>query len=361
MKTGIHSLKELAAEITRRSKAKKDVVASSGAIVIAPHDKEVKAQIGTELFGINDVAHRQIQGHLKIPAEYYDRMRKDQPGLLANNINVWLHRSGEKRLVRTLDGNVRAFLSDRYRPLENEDLARAVLPVLTKMKLDVMSCAITDTRLFIKAVDPAVTRELAKVGAKWGDNMHKIVRVASPAITIQNSEVGFSALSVLVGIYDAFCSNLASFSERSARKYHIGGKHDIGDEAYAMLSDDTRRKTDAALWGQIGDVTKAAFNKAHFNELVDKIEATRSDKIEGDIIQVVSFASKKFGMTDAEGSDVLQHLIEGGDLSRFGLYNAVTRTAEDLDDYDRASDFERMGGKIIELPRKEWAEVAQAA
>lgn len=369
MKTGIHSLQEMAVEIERRSKAKKDVVTSSRSInAFTEYDEQekptIKVMIGGErgiIAGINDVAHNQIQGHLKIPADYYKRMRSDAPNLLVENINEWLHRSDEKRLVRMLDNNVRAFLSDKYRPLENEDLARAVLPVLMRLKLDVMSCAITDTRLFIKAIDPAVTRKLAELGAKMGDGKSTIIRMASPAITIQNSEVGFSALSILVGIYDTWCSNLSTFSERSARKYHIGQKHDIGDEAYAMLSDDTRRKTDAALWAQIGDVTKAAFDKVQFNQLCDKVEATRTDKIEGDVVKAVTFATKKFGMTEAEGSDVLQHLIEGGDLSRFGLYNAVTRTAEDLDDYDRATDFERMGGKIIELPKSEWKEFAQAA
>jgi len=34
---------------------------------------------------------------------------------------------------------------------------------------------------------------------------------------------------------------------------------------------------------------------------------------------------------------LLRHLIEGGDLSQYGLINAVTRTAEDAKFYDRAS------------------------
>ena len=61
----------------------------------------------------NDVAHRQIAARLEIPAKYYDRMRTEAPQMLAKNVNHWLHAQPETRMIRTLDGNVRAFLSDR--------------------------------------------------------------------------------------------------------------------------------------------------------------------------------------------------------------------------------------------------------
>ena len=56
-----------------------------------------------------------------------------------------------------------------------------------------------------------------------------------------------------------------------------------------------------------------------------------------------------------------QHLILGGSLTQYGLHAAITRTAEDLADYDRATAFEQLGGKIIELPRAEWRALATAA
>lgn len=363
MKTGIHSLQALAAEIDRRAKAKEDFVTKAKALTIVPVDNDIHLRMGDREFGVNSIAHKQLQGYLKIPADYYDRMKRETPDLLAQNVNTWLHRSDEKRMIRVLDGDVRAIPSDKYRPLENEDLASAVLPVLMKLDLEVMSAAITDTKLYIKAVDKGVVRELAKTGAKFGDGGHTIVRRPnSPAVTISNSEVCMGALSVLVGLWDQFCSNLASFAERSARKYHVGTRHELGgDETYAMLSDETRRVTDEALWRQIGDVTKAAFDQQQFNTLCDKVEGTRNDKIDGDVIEVIKMTSKRFSLNETEGKSVLKHLIDGGDLSRFGLYNAITRTAEDLDDYDRASDFERLGGQIIELPKTEWTALAKAA
>ena len=53
--------------------------------------------------------------------------------------------------------------------------------------------------------------------------------------------------------------------------------------------------------------------------------------------------------------------FEKGDLSGFGLVNAVTHYSQDVDDYDRATDFEALGGKLIELAPTEWKGLAHAA
>lgn len=359
MKTG-KNLQELQAEIERRAKLKKDVVVNTSNMSMPDAETLTINTMGESK--INALAHRQIAEYAGIPAIYYDKMRDKAPGLLSDNVNTWFAQNKEDRLVRMMGDDVRAFLSDKYRPLENEDLAEAIIPVLQDMDVDVMSSEITETRLYIKVVDKRVTRELLAKGGKFGDGQHNIVRCLAPSITISNSEVGKGALSVLGGVYDSFCSNLATFGERSVRKYHVGGKHEITESAiFALLSDETRRKTDEATFAQIKDVVKGAFEKSKFDSLCDKIAETQTQKIEGDVVKVVSFAAKKFGMTETERSAVQTHLIEGADLSRFGLYNAVTRTAQDLADYDRATEFERMGAGVIELGPKDWQEMARAA
>jgi hypothetical protein len=46
---------------------------------------------------------------------------------------------------------------------------------------------------------------------------------------------------------------------------------------------------------------------------------------------------------------VLRHLIVEGDLSAYGLGNAVTNYSQDVGGYDRATEFKALGGKLIEL------------
>lgn len=362
MKQGL-SIVELATELHRQQSTKKDIVASTEHMqVVVPYGtKATRLEIGKELdFGINDIGHKQIAAEVGIPAQYYNRMREEAPELLANNVNTWFRNQPKERMVRTLDGDARAFLSDKFRPLENSDLAEAVLPPLLELGVEVLSCNVTATKLYIKAVDKRILADVPS-GRRIGDGSHVFFDTVSPAIVISNSEVGMGALSVETSIFTKVCTNLATIGQ-TVRKTHLGAKHEIADGLYGLLSDQTRRLTDAALWGQVRDVVKGAFEEARFRALVDeKLLGLSEQKIEGDPIKVVDLSAKRFGLTEGEKTSVLRHLIEGGDLSRYGLFNAVTRSAEDLDDYDRASDFEKLGGKIIELPRNEWQELARAA
>ena len=106
---------------------------------------------------------------------------------------------------------------------------------------------------------------------------------------------------------------------------------------------------------------KAAFSPERFNANALKLAGAAADVIEGKVEKVVEVAAVRFGLADSTRENVLKHLISGGDLSRFGLINAVTAASQDETDYDRASDLERLGGQIIEMPRSEWSQLAKAA
>lgn len=368
MKIG-KSLVDLATEIQRRAGAKHDYVAKAEALSVAAvgETKDLKLSVGDEQFGIGEITHDQIGQYLQIPSAYYDRCRHENPDLLAYNVNAWFAQSqGQRRMVRTLDGNARAFLSDKFRPIENEDLCEAILPLLLDGgKFDIVSCEVTERKLYIKVVDHSVTRKLAETGNYMGDGAHRIVRIAAPAITISNSEVGHGALSIQAGIFDSFCSNLSFFAARSMKKYHVGARHDLlGEDVVAMLSQATQNLTNAALMSQVRDVVTTAFNKERFNELCDMVDGTAAQVIDKDtdVVKLVNLTGKRIGLTEGENKGVLNALIAGADMTRFGVYNAITRFASDVDSYDRASELERAGAAVIELAQPEWQRLlAEAA
>ena len=76
---------------------------------------------------------------------------------------------------------------------------------------------------------------------------------------------------------------------------------------------------------------------------------------------VVSLASKDFNITEEESTGVLQRLIEGKDLTLYGLSNAVTRFSQDVDSYDRATALEGIGYNILSMPRQQWNRINQMA
>lgn len=355
------SLNELAAEVVRRRDHKKDFVVQTNALKMLADSEEVAVEFGDFMFGVNDHAHLQLAQYTGIYKPYYDKMKNEAPELLAANVNEWLTRTAEPRMLRCLDGNLRGFLSEKYRPLDNDMLLEAILPPLQAAGAQIISCDVTDSKLYIKAVDERIKNDIP-AGKAMGDGSHTIFDTVCPAITISNSEVGTGSLSVQTSIFTKACTNLATFGDRSLRKAHLGGAAiDLGENLYAMLSDQTKRLTDAALWAQARDVVTNAFNEAKFNGLCGELRNANAAKIEGDPVKVVELTAKKIGANDNERSSILRHLIEGGNLSQYGLFNAITRTAEDLSSYDRATEFERFGGQIIELPKNEIQAILKAA
>lgn len=357
------TIQDMLREVERQTETRKDYLAETTALEMVPAEGKgvALAMRGNGTLPANDIAHRQIAEHVGIPAKYYDRMKSEAPQLLSNNVNHWFKANPSKRMIRSLDGNMRAFLSNGFRPLENFDLCQAVVPVLIEKGMDIVSCEITERRLYIKAVDKTIQRDIPKGGGKMGDGGHTIFDTCSPACVISNSEVGMGSLSIEGGMLTKACTNLAFFKQRSMKKYHVGGRHEVGENIAELLSDQTKRLTDAAVWSQVRDVVTNIFDAVRFEESLIAVKAMTSQKIEGDPVKAVESVARRFTFNEDEKSAVLRHLIENADLSRYGIFNAITRTGQDLDSYDRATEFERMGGEVIELERDAWREIALAA
>lgn len=347
MKMG-RSLQELAIELDRQSRTKRDLIVDTGAIHM-----DTSGSLGTSLdvgaagrFSINEIAHRQIGQHLKIPATYYDRMRTEVPELLARNVNGWFaHTPDTRRMLRTLDGTARAFLSDRYRRIDNYEVAQTVLPIIGKMNgATVESCELTDSRLYIKVVDPRVTAEVVK-----GD-------IVQAGVIITNSEVGMGSVNVSPLIFRLVCSNGMIAQDAGIRKYHVGRLNESGGDNYDIFRDETIEADDRAFLMKLEDTVRAAVDQAQLSRLVDKLRETIGAKIAAATVpKVVELTTKEFGLTQNEGQGVLGHLIAGGDLSLYGLANAVTRHAQDVESYDRSTELEATGYKIITMSPALWS------
>lgn len=360
MKQG-RTLTELAHEIERQAKAKHDYIAASATLKMQDDGKTIRlGDIGA--FGVTGVAHRQLAEKLGVPYVYYEKLQAKHPDLLAQNVNALAVREPTRNMVRTLDGNIRGFMSDRFRPLDNYDLLDAVLPTIVDSGAVVESCDVTDTRLYIKVVMPWLDRELpVPEGLKMGQGHNWFVRKIIGALTISNSEIGYGALSISPGIFEKQCTNLAVYKDEGFGKMHIGKKAGGDEDVAKYLTDETRRIADAAVWAQTRDVVKAAMDGRVMEAIVAKLVAARGDIIEGDPVKVVEVFAKKNSLTETERGGLLKHLVGSGEMTRYGLQWAVTRLAGEVESYDRASELERLGGAVIELPANDWKVLAKVA
>ncbi|MES2260647.1 MAG: DUF932 domain-containing protein [Pseudomonadota bacterium] len=354
MKTG-HSLIALADELERQAAAKRDLLVRATKIrgETTPSHQfglVVEEPKGEVRYPLNDFVCGQLAKKLDIPLSYFKRMREFSPELLDLNVNGWLKiNEPDSYMLRTLDGNARAFLSTRYRRLDNFDLAKSIVPVLQQLPgARFESVALTPTKLYLKVVSSKIQCEVAP-----GD-------VVQAGVVVSNSEIGCGTLRVEPLLFRLVCSNGLIIQDRSMRKNHSGRNLVSNDDEVQVYQNDTLEADDKAIFLKVRDLVQTAVSEATFDLISEKMRKTMGIKLIGNPAKAVEVLSNRYALNETECAGVLRHLFEERDLTGYGLVNAVTGYAQDVDDYDRATEFEELGGKLLDLSAADWRPIVEA-
>ncbi|MCD8082853.1 MAG: DUF945 domain-containing protein [Clostridiales bacterium] len=356
MKTG-RNLNELMVELDRQSKAKKDYIGPGAGMRLWDdgHTFEINhpGTGGQEVFNTSQLFHRQVASALGIPSKYYDVMQERKPDLLAENVNSWFADKENSYMVRSMQyGNVRmarALLSERYRRIDNMEIAAAVLPLFAGTEqYEVVSCEVTENRLYLKIVNHRL--ETAVVPGDY----------VQAGVMISNSEVGLGAVSVQPLLYRLVCTNGMTVNDFGERRHHVGRQAKAMDDSFELYSDETMEAEDKAFLLKLRDTTMAAIDESQFHKVVSRLQESVGIPITGPVQNVVELTSRTFGINQAEQEGILRYLIEGGDLSMYGLSNAVTRASQDVESYDRATALEGIGWQVATMEPTLWKEVNNA-
>lgn len=372
------SIQELAGEISRQNEVKEDYAVSSQLMSVSSNGHTDLRVGDAGVFSVNQLAHRQLSSWLGIDAGYYDLLKANTDRLTVDlsrraaaplfdaTLNAFFRNrpEGERRLIRTLDGTARAVLSDSYRMLDNADIAAYVLPLLMEMSdidWEHSSMQVTDTNLYVKVVSKTIQGQV-----KVGD-------IVSAGVIIQNSEVGKGALSVVPLSFRLWCDNGATHNVFGTRKYHAGSKLGGGDDGKnfdlgdRFFKDDTLKARDQALMLELRDIVSGAMSEATLGKIIEQMQTAEGIEIKPSIApNVVENVTKRFRLSQDEGRSLLDAFLEGPSLQRAsyslgGLANAVTLMAQGVEDYDRSTELEEIGGKLFAMPRHEIGEMLSSA
>jgi len=316
-----------------------------------------------DAFTLNDHAAGQVALDLGIPKRYFDRMLVEAPGLLTANVDHWLGDNGRTRLLRgfkPLDprastGTGRAWLSDRYKRLDNIEIAKRIFPVFDEIEgLTFHQAQITDTRFYLRAILPGLQADL-KPGQSWTYKGNPVVGdVVQAGIEIRNSEVGSGALVIRPFILRLVCLNGMTVNEMAQSSRHVGKR--IAEETF--YSDEAIEADDNAFWLVARDNVKAALTEVRFAEITRQLaETLNSDRIEAPIAATQTL-QQRYSLTDDEREAVLRNLVDAGDLGQWGMLNAITATAKEVESFDRQAELEDLGWTIAQLKRSEWSALA---
>lgn len=354
-KETFESIVELASELERQVGSKLDLVVDPrnlSATVVTDGDRsDVVVNVpdnGT--FPLTDFAHSQVSDKLKIPKRYYDRMRDDKPDLLCDNVNTWLQED-RPRLLRILeifpgDGmKIRAFLSDRYRVLDNHGLLGASLQALKSIKengndVNIVRTSLTESNMYIKATSPSL-------GVDFGNRGE-----VHPGIVISNSEVGAGGVNASPFFYFLACSN-GMISEQTLRKIHLGSRMELG----VLASDQTQSLEDATIWSTVNDLITGTFDAEGFDVLMNQLRETTEREVLNPV-EAVNNVVKEFKLPEGHIETLLTEFSTARDYTQWGLFNAITAVGKTVGGENQRVDWERTGGKLAAMDESQFERLA---
>jgi len=292
------------------------------------------------VFPILDTGHEAISRVTGIPMRYYRRMQESEPELLDQNINTWFAADGERKMIRVLDGGMRAILSDRYQRIDNIDIAQSALAVFDKLPnksgLEFIDCGLSPNYMRIKVLFPL------SLDVAVGDTV-------KAGIVISNSEIGKGAAKVEGFTYRLVCSNGMLAATRK-RKYHIGQRY----EDNALLSDNTRRMGDMTTIAELHDTIRGMLtDPTWFQNEVDLMRNAKKEPVVRAIEELPQRMNSLLAFSDDEISKMLVGIgqqmstVSEETPTRYDVANAVTWTAQRVADYDRRIELEDFGGQIL--------------
>lgn len=293
-------------------------------------------------FQMREVAHLQVANKLKIPKQFYDRMG-DHEGLRTTVVNRLMPEYGKTSMVRTTDGDMRAFLSDRYKPIENLDVLNAAAPVLRDMHVEVKASSLTEKRMYLQVAFPKLEAEI---------QLNDVVQFG---LTITNSEVGFGMVKVSPTIWRLVCTN-GMIRSAEINHRHIGKQQEMGED-YSVFSDEAKVADKVAFALKLRDTIQATVSEASFEAWVSQMKGAVNDRI-NDVVKTVANVSKNYGISEDLNDFMINNIAEEGNLSRWGVANAVTNLAHHTDSRDLQYEVEQIGSKIIDMSAAQWTRIA---
>jgi hypothetical protein len=283
-------------------------------------------------------ALQQAASRVGLPWAYARHLLDDdqQPwgqALLAHNLNRLFeeHTGNARFLLRSVGGEVRGFLSDRFRRLDSRPIVDAFALACGQVGALPVEGYMTDTKMAIKALLPRVYEPV----------QHEVMAFGA---VLENSDFGNGALAIRAFCLRLWCTNYA-IADVGTREVHLGGRlpEDItfSEETYNL---DTRRMASA-----VGDVVRGQLAPARVEMFLDAIRKANDDKIDprqvGQALRKTLNKREVEQVVEAFNSPDVEMLPPGNTTWR--LSNAVSWVAGQTTDAERKLDLMKAAGALL--------------
>lgn len=324
---------------------------------------------------------------LGVPVSYLKRLRAERPDLYDANVNGWLH--GRKAKVRVIDpgapgdsgrsavyetlseavapdsrsflvrtfrgddggsGIARALLSDRYAMVDNMDVLMSCLDGVRAagVSAQVKSGDLTDRRMVVRVACPEVATEAPRLLAGYRSPFSGASGDENPLVfagfRLTNSETGGGAFTITPEITIQVCSNGMTITKDAMRTVHLGGKL---EEGVVRWAEDTQQKALELVQAKTRDAVTAFLNRDYLEATVARLEARAEEPVAS--VDAVKDLTKPLGYTQEQIDGILGYFVQGGQMTRGGVVNAITAYSQTVQDGDAAYDLDARATSLLDV------------
>lgn len=313
-----------------------DQLVSGKAMHFGLKDAEIimKPENSQEGNSLHTKALYQATGRADIPSAYTTHLLGNTTygkDLLVHNLNTIYGNTTDRFLTRSVEGQIRGFLSDRFRRLDSRPIIESFAKACKNTGALAVEGYSLDTKLMIKAVLPVIYEPVPN-------------EVLAMGVVLENSDFGHGALSVRTFCLRLWCTNFA-IAEENMRKVHLGSRLDD----VSFFSQTTHEFDTKTIASAIHDTVSHQLGEAKIESFLAAIKKANEEKI--DPKQVSAYLSKRFTADDkkeivsAFNSPDVENLPAGN--TNWRLSNAISWIANQKSDEEEKIDFMKEAGKIL--------------
>ncbi len=298
---------------------------------------------------IHNNALLQMGNKLNIPTKYVKDMANGsewQKNLIGDVLSEHFvnHKEHTRFLLRSVHGELRAFLSDKYRRLNSQEILANFIKSIRTQNAVIYDMYTSDIKNYINAIHPEVftipTTNNGEITVVFG-------------MRIANSDFGAAAFDIRSYMMQVVCLN-GMVGETLTRQVHLGRK--LPDEL--VISQETYEKDTATQISLTNDMVKQLFSKDHIEQKAIEIQeaSAMTINIEAEIKKLTKISNP----LRKEESETLRTIfmdnnpndgVQGGS-SLFKLVQGVSALGHKTDNNDRKKDLEEISGKLMNRVKK---------
>jgi hypothetical protein len=320
-----------------------DQIVKGGALTFrADHNSKgiavsIPAQDGVIERSIHRHAVNQMAQDIDMPMKFLDSLQAEKQEwgreLLAHNLQTVFHeRHKAKRfLSRSLNSEVRGWLSDQYRRLDSRPIVEAFAAAVNEKGAVPYEGYVTDTKIAIQAIMPEIYEPIPGEVVAYG-------------LSLENSDFGNGALSIRAYLLRIWCTNLA-ITEETMRQVHLGKRLD-DNLIYSQRTYELDAKTTVSA---LKDVVRLQLDS---RSLTNRMEAVRTAAAsEVNTTSARELLKKALNKGEAEAalnafnSPDVYNLPAGNNTWR--LSNAISWIAGQTEDAERKLELMRVAGEVL--------------